>query len=535
MKKVLNKLFSKKLDSKFFLFSNILFWLTIFITFFVTGISNLDPDFAWHLKVGQDIAINKQVPMIETYIFPTLGESWVDHEWLSNLLLFLIYNLFGKFGYWALGLIFASIATFTLFLVSKMTRVYFLSKLHRWDFFFLNSLFLLLGFHSLIRAYGIRLQIFTWLFFVLCFMFYFKISKEKKWGYLFAFPTLFGFWANLHGTFVLGLAIALCLLVLIFWENQKAKLRIWTFSSAIASVIITLFTPYGIEIWKLVVGEYTQNTTYLEKIFEWLPLYAAPYIEWYTTFYISFIFIIFLFSVITKKLVLKKNFLFYYCFLLIMLIASVKARRFVSMFILCSFPFAVFATAQLFNRKIIKQWFGWLVVITTIPILVYQTYFISTVPFDLLTQNTSMSPYNAVEFLKKDPLLKNYRSFNNYGWGGYLVWMYPEKLHFIDGRMPQKQLPSGISLIEEYHEFYESPDKTKEKMEQYNMKVALIPQKQSFEKSLPYLEKFILKYLFSIDLNELDKIDPLREYLETNWKKVYEDNISIVYTIKNSN
>lgn len=534
MKKVLNKLFAKELGGKFFLFSNVLFWLTIFATFFVTGISSLDPDFAWHLRVGQDIALTKQVPTVETYIFPTIGEHWVDHEWLSNLLLFLVYDFFGRFGYWALGLIFASTATFTVFLISKVTRKYFLSKLYHWDFFFLSSVFITLGLYPLIRAYGIRLQVFTWLFFVLCFIFYLKISREKRWKYLLAFPILFGFWANLHGTFVLGLAIALCLLALIFWENKKIKFRMWTILSAITSVIITLVTPYGIELWKLIAGEYTQNTTYLEKIFEWLPLYAAPYIEWYATFYLSIIILIFIFSIITKKLILRRDFFFYYCFILLMLVASVKARRFVSMFVLCSFPFAVFAIAQLFSKKMIERWFGKLVITITIPILIYQTYFTLTVPFDLLTQNTMMSPYSAMEFLKKDPLLRDYRVYNRYGWGGYLVWMWPEKLHFIDGRMPQKPLSNGVSLIEEYYEFRESPEKAKEKLDQYDIKVVLLDQKQPFEKSFPSWEKFILKYLFSIKLEEFDKTGPLRKYLETNWEKIYEDEISLIYTIKNS-
>ena len=34
---------------------------------------------------------------------------------------------------------------------------------------------------------------------------------------------------------------------------------------------------------------------------------------------------------------------------------------------------------------------------------------------------------------------KRQKIFNNYGWGGYLIRVWPEKELFIDGRLPQYQ------------------------------------------------------------------------------------------------
>ncbi len=530
MKKIFSKISSKTNEDKLFTFANFLFWLTIFITFFVLGISNLDPDLPWHLKVGQDILQSGQIPTIEQYVFPTFGEHWVDHEWLSNLLLFLIYNLFGKFGYWFLGFFFAATATLTLILISETTKKYFLPKFYNWDFFFLNSSFTILGIFALFRSYGIRLQVITWLFFVLCFIFYLKISKEKKWQYLIIYPFFFCLWANMHGTFVLGLAISLFLLALLFWQNKNNSIRIKIIFSALATILATFLTPYNFELWKLIAGEYTQNTSYLIRIFEWLPLYAAPFIEWYSTFYISIIIFVILLSIVLKKIPRKINVFLYYGFICFILFLSIKARRFIPMFVLCSIPLAIFIVAQIFKEKIIKKWFGFLVILIAVPIIAYKIFFITTVPLDLLTQNTPLSPYNAMLFLKNNASLAQHNIYNKYGWGGYLVFMWPEKLHFIDGRMPQKPLSDGTSFIDEYFKFRESEIISKEKLAQYDIQVVLIEKEYRIKEMFSPFETFALEKLFSINLEEFDEPDYLREYLEKNWKKVYTDEISIVYT-----
>jgi len=515
--------------NKFFVFLNILIWLTVFTVFFTSSISNLDPDFSWHLRIGQDILINKQVPHTEKYIFTTLGERWVDHEWLSNLLLFSIYDFFGKFGYWALGVLFAGIATYTLFLISRLNRKYFLTTLNNWSFLFLNSVFLGLGLLSLLRTYGIRLQVLTWLFFVLLFVFYFKLLKERKILYLLAYPLLFCFWANLHGTFVFGLFIAIGLLFFLLWQKKERVFREKVIITILATLISTLITPYGLELWKLIIVEYTQNSSYLLQIFEWLPLYAAPFIEWYSTFYISISLFIFLAAFKFGKIPKKQNFLFYYGFFFFILLMSVKARRFVSMFVLCSFPLVVFSISKIFKNLSIKKSIRLIPVFFLIPLLVYKFYFISTVPLNLLTQNTVASPYNAVTFIKEDKNINDLRVYNKYGWGGYLVWMWPEKLHFIDGRMPQKPLQNNLSLIEEYFKFQENTDLAKEKLAEYNIKVVLLETNYKISTMFSPTEKWILQNLFSVNLAEFDQKDSLREFLDTNWTRVYTDEISVVY------
>lgn len=521
------KIFSD--ESAFFALSSVFFYLVIFLTFFVSGISILDPDFAWHLRVGQDILETKSVPHVEEYIFTTLGDKWVDHEWLSNLLLFLVYDFFGKFGYWALGIIFAAIATLTLFLISHSTKKYFLQNIGKWNFLLFEIVAIGLSFFALLRAYGIRLQVLTWLFFALIFIFYLKIVKEDKWRYLAGFPLLIFLWTNLHGTFVLGLAIILVVLFFLLFESKSLERKKRIALTIVLTIGATLLNPYGLELWKLVAIEYTQSRSYLTQIFEWLPLYTAPYIEWYSTFYISIIIFISGAYFKFRKVPKKRESLIYLLFVFVLMLMAIKARRFVPMFALSSFPLIIILLQSFFKKSSIKKKLGIFILVISTPLIIYQTYFISTVPLNLLTKNTIASPYDAVSFIKENNSTKDLRTYNRYGWGGYLVWMWPEKLHFIDGRMPQKPMPNNLSLIEEYFSFRESKEKAEEKLDEYKIELVLLEKEFSIKDIMPKTEKFILEKLFAVNLKDFDSEDYLRSYLKDNWQKIYEDEVAIIY------
>ena len=45
-------------------------------------------------------------------------------------------------------------------------------------------------------------------------------------------------------------------------------------------------------------------------------------------------------------------------------------------------------------------------------------------------------PIDALLWAKKNPDKIGTRVFNEYGWGGLLIWQFPEQKVFIDGRMP---------------------------------------------------------------------------------------------------
>ena len=47
-----------------------------------------DPDVWWHLRTGQLILHDHAVPHTDPFSFTRFGQPWVNHEWLSDLLLY---------------------------------------------------------------------------------------------------------------------------------------------------------------------------------------------------------------------------------------------------------------------------------------------------------------------------------------------------------------------------------------------------------------------------------------------------------------
>ena len=57
-----------------------------------------DPDVWWHLRTGQLILQNHSLFHTDPYSFTRFGQPWINHEWLSEVLLFGIYRLAGFGG-----------------------------------------------------------------------------------------------------------------------------------------------------------------------------------------------------------------------------------------------------------------------------------------------------------------------------------------------------------------------------------------------------------------------------------------------------
>ena len=64
----------------------------IFFSFLYISAVSVDPDLGWHLKVGEWVFQNGQVPHADIYSHSMSGFQWVDHEWAPDLILFIFYS-----------------------------------------------------------------------------------------------------------------------------------------------------------------------------------------------------------------------------------------------------------------------------------------------------------------------------------------------------------------------------------------------------------------------------------------------------------
>src|ERR1044072_9756427 len=63
--------------------------------FFLASRPLTDGDFWWHLKTGEYILRNFSIPRVDFYSFTTPGKPWVAHEWLSEVIFYLVYSRAG--------------------------------------------------------------------------------------------------------------------------------------------------------------------------------------------------------------------------------------------------------------------------------------------------------------------------------------------------------------------------------------------------------------------------------------------------------
>lgn len=528
-----------KIKYQYFLW--IFFYLFIFAFLWHNSLSYLDPDLGWHLRTGQEIIAQKQVPHANTLNYPLLGTNWVDHEWLFDVILYKSYILFSYAG---LTTIFVLLVILALIVLAYFTKKYYLQGRNST---FLIMFFQFFGIAAMAPHLGIRMQEITLLFLTLLLLIIFKFSKQKKLSTLFWLWPLFILWVNMHGSFLIGL------FTIWFWLGIKIgehllkripkiqdyfeinlitpiKLIKITAILTIAQAL-TLLNPYGLGLYSFL-KDYG-NTFYMSKISEWLPFYTIP-IQYMQFFYLATalsVLLAWLFQTyFTKKKSRERLNLWPGLLLLVFFLLSLKSKRHFSLFWLLSFPAIVSflytylnvpeSWKKIFSSRIIKFY------VISAFILASMSLFVSSQRSIDPFQNSNycdLYPCAAVNFLNSEHL-NDLRLFNNYGWGGYLIWTRPGKQLFIDGRMPQYNY-QGRSFLEEYMDFYDA-DLAEQKLSEHKIELVLL---RIYPKiRLNWFEKYIL-LINEENLNKGE--DGLKKYLDNSneWQNIYQDKISLIY------
>ena len=179
--------------------------LAVLLYCFSDGISG--NDFWWHVKVGEWIVTHGSVPA--TDIFSWIGQqhhiSWTAHEWLSEVLLYLIYSSCGQVGIYLLSMGLAALMTLLLVLQvgERVTKNILISGLFFILFTVLTSLFF----------YG-RPQIFSFFLLFAELKILYGYMEDASAGSVFFSPLIACLWSNLHGGSAC-LSYMLCALFLI--------------------------------------------------------------------------------------------------------------------------------------------------------------------------------------------------------------------------------------------------------------------------------------------------------------------------------
>jgi len=286
------------------------------------------------------------------------------------------------------------------------------------------------------------------------------------------------------------------------------------------SLIITLFTPYRQELYSFLSGY--GNTAYLAHIQEWLSQFSYPFVYWQLIYL----------AIVAVALILyfmnnRKNINLWTIFLTIFFfILSFRSRRHFPLLFVTSFVFLINVYSQTWGTKMwkVNNWLRGYILVCLVTAISWQWLAIDLKCRPITSFNKDY-PVQATEFLKSNPQYLDVNILNEYVWGGYLIWVYPEKQLFIDGRLPQTEF-AGHTFIEEYLEFFEKDANITEKLLKYNIGLVLI---KSHDREIK--PKKWEKLIFGFRDDDFRNRNYLREYLlnSSDWRTIYGDQTATIY------
>jgi hypothetical protein len=152
-----------------------------------------DPDYFWHLTAGELIVRTGSVPDVDPFSFTWAGQPWTPHEWLGEVLMYVLVEAVGELGALIVfGIV--SGAIFVLIAACLARRGVATTAI---------ALACALGAAVLVPYVTLRPQVISWFIMAALIWLLLSLRAERPWRLL-ALPLIFLGWANLHGLYVVG-------------------------------------------------------------------------------------------------------------------------------------------------------------------------------------------------------------------------------------------------------------------------------------------------------------------------------------------
>jgi hypothetical protein len=427
-----------------------------------------DPDFWWHLRTGQLIAQTHIIPHTDPFSYTKVGQPWITHEWLTELML---YGLFSLGSYGLLIFTFSLIIT-TAFLLTYLrcpagTRPY------------VAGFVLLLGAIATAPTWGVRPQMVSLLLASLFLLLLDNYRQDGKLKFLLPLPFIMLIWVNLHAGYFLGLALVgiyiagkfIDMLKALFSKQERVK-PVPNFKSILslcitfgACILATLANPNGINI--IIYPFQTLTSPSMQKLIQ----------EWFSPDFHQLIWqplawlILALIGVgmVSKITISPTNVLL----TIIFGYAGLISMRNIPFFALTAIPVLAEQVGSLVQIRPAVRAPGSLFR-SVIPILLACVLLITSLRFSQIVQQQTKTeaesyPKTAVDWLLKNKPVGNL--YNSYNWGGYLIWrMYPQVRVYIDGRADVY----GDSFIFDYLSIYDAESAWQDKLNNQAVQTVLI-------------------------------------------------------------
>ena len=380
--------------------------------------SMADPDIWWHLRNAQQMLTLHTFPTEDVYSFTALHAPWMDHEWMAELPFYFGWELAGANGVFCvtafvIELIFMGVLRLCWSASRSMVTA---------------ALVTLVGALLATVSFGPRTLLFGWLCLVLELLILDASGRRR--GAVFSLPFLFGFWVNLHGSWVIGLVVLLvhCVTSSVNVDKESlyslrldpaARGRLWT---ALALSVLALFAnPYG---WRLVAYPFDlafRQKLNIANVQEWQSL------DWHSPR--GRMVLGFLLLLVLRQLWRGRRWsLTELSLVLIGLYSAVSYSRFLFLLAILGAP----AAARSFAGRKVPRVTPLLQAALLLCMLGFSVHWVRTLrtPDD---RTMAQFPVAAVKALQGKAM--DGPVFSEFLWGGYMIWHMPTLPVFIDSRV----------------------------------------------------------------------------------------------------
>lgn len=418
-----------------------------------------DPDVWWHLRTGQLIWRNHAIFRTDPFSYTRFGQPWINHEWLTDTTMYVVYTV----GSWtALSILFAAFASAALMIAYARCKARPA----------IAALVTVCGAAAAMPSLGVRPQVISFLFASL-FLWILDRSSNRPKVLLWLLPLTL-LWVNLHAGYLVGIAFVLLSLfgailnaALSFETSLKAREEsrnlVLTLLGCLAVVPIN---PYGAAMYWypfVTLGSPAMQSA----IREWASPNFHATIHSPTLWAILALF--FLLATRPQKLSPRDV-----SFLAIGIIGSLLSVRHIPLFVLITIPLASrlldSGPAPAANKASNGRWRLAFTLLLTGGMLSFVAGRLMQIQSQQAQSEATNYPERAATFLLGH--VPEGRMLNSYDWGGYLIWrLYPKYPVFIDGRADVY----GDSLINEDIASYYLRNDWDKPIQEWGITTALLP------------------------------------------------------------
>ncbi|MBN1977757.1 MAG: hypothetical protein JW918_10175 [Anaerolineae bacterium] len=407
----------------------------LFVALFAMAVrAPADTDTWWHLRAGQEMLESGQVLQTDLFSHTRYASTWVNHSWLSQVVL---YWLFRTFSYAGLGLLIGVIVAFAFAFVYMQMEGDPFSR----------AFIVVLAAATSSAIWAARPQVFSFLLTaVVTYILY--LFKWRGVNRLWLLPPLFILWANLHAGYALGFMVLVAFVIgeafnrllglVVQGDDAAASWRGigMVIGVAVLSAVLLVLNPYGARMWT-----YYLDTVGIGALRDFIQEWRSP--DFHLLYTHPFIWLL-LGTLAAMGLSGRRVDGTDLALVGMFAYASLLAWRNLAPFALVVAPVLSRHVAAILRRlwsggarrasrlRAVSGVVNLVLLGAVFALAVVRVWTPLTPAFNEREQRESLPVDAAAWILENRP---EGEMFNPYNWGGYLIWsLYPHYRVFADGR-----------------------------------------------------------------------------------------------------